>query len=118
MIAIISDIGRTTMSYARYLMSVHLGRYLLPDEHVDHIDNNKLNDTVDNLQIMSQADNTRKSALTGESLVKLICPHCGSNFKRRRGNTNLVYSRRYKLTFCSRSCAGKYYAIQRSNQLS
>lgn len=51
----------TSMSYARYLMEDNLGRELLPDEHVDHVDNDPLNDVVENLQILSPAENNRKS---------------------------------------------------------
>ena len=49
-----------TMSYARYLMSVKLGRFLKPDEHVDHIDNDKTNDSIENLQLLSRKENTNK----------------------------------------------------------
>lgn len=55
---------RKTISYARYLMSVKLGRILRDDEHVDHIDNNKLNDCIDNLQILSSKENIKKYQAT------------------------------------------------------
>lgn len=51
---------RTTIPYARYLMSVKLKRYLKDDEHVDHIDNDKTNDDINNLQILSQTENNQK----------------------------------------------------------
>ena len=47
-------------SYARYLMSKHLGRLLLHSEIVDHIDGDSLNDRICNLQILSGAENARK----------------------------------------------------------
>lgn len=50
-------------AYARYLMENHLGRELDFDEHVDHIDENCTNDVISNLQILSRADNTRKSVI-------------------------------------------------------
>ena len=50
----------TTMAYARYLMCVKEGRWLGKDEHVDHIDNDPCNDSVDNLQILSPDANTAK----------------------------------------------------------
>lgn len=55
-----SPTDRTTIAYARYLMSVKLGRILNDDETVDHIDNNKLNDDINNLQILSREDNIAK----------------------------------------------------------
>ena len=54
-----SGIRRTT-AYARYLLSVKLGRFLLPTEQVDHIDNDKTNDSLDNLQILSPKENKEK----------------------------------------------------------
>ena len=48
---------RTSTSYARYLFSVKLGRRLSSTEEVDHIDNNKLNDELSNLQVLSPEKN-------------------------------------------------------------
>lgn len=89
-------------------MSVHLGRLLADHEHVDHIDNNKLNDVVENLQILSHAENNRKhAALKGVAMAVLNCPHCGKEFEKRLNQTHLggkpgVY------TACSRSCSGSF----------
>lgn len=55
---------RTTISYARYLMSVKLGRLLTDHEHVDHIDNDKTNDLIDNLQILTPEENRDKYTKT------------------------------------------------------
>lgn len=57
-----SHSDRSTVSYARYLMSVKLGRFLLRSEEVDHIDEDKTNDSLSNLQILSTAENLRKNA--------------------------------------------------------
>ena len=57
-----SNNDRSTVSYARYLMSVYLGRFLDKDEEVDHIDNDKTNDSFNNLQILSKIENIRKSS--------------------------------------------------------
>jgi hypothetical protein len=50
-----------SMSYARYLMCVAEGRRLGENEHVDHIDNDRKNDRLDNLQILTPSENIRKS---------------------------------------------------------
>lgn len=55
---------RTTISLARYKMSVKLGRLLADDEQVDHIDNDKTNDSIDNLQLLSPAENMEKYQAT------------------------------------------------------
>ena len=48
-----SNKDRTTIALARYRMAVKLGRMLRDDEQVDHIDNDKTNDDINNLQILS-----------------------------------------------------------------
>ena len=53
--------NRSSTQYARYLLSVKLGRYLANTETVDHIDGNKQNDDINNLQILSHKENTCKS---------------------------------------------------------
>lgn len=50
----------TTISYARYLMSIKLGRFLTREEEVDHIDNDPTNDSIDNLQMLSGEANRNK----------------------------------------------------------
>lgn len=92
---------RTTMSYARYLMSVHLGRFLTDDEHVDHKNDDKLDDRIGNFQILTQAENSAKyHVLHPKSMTDLICPECNTSFQ--------IESRNFKFkpnACCSRKCA-------------
>jgi len=104
---------RTTVSYARYLMSVELGRCLLSEEHVDHIDDDRLNDTIDNLQILSPAENTRKGKK--RTMVQLQCDQCGKQFERRKGNDPA--SKGYARAFCSRRCLGVSWQQQTATTL-
>lgn len=72
---------RTTISYARYLMSVHLGRKLEKEEHVDHINNDKLDDRIENFQLLTVSENSRKScALRRAKIVDITCRICGKIF--------------------------------------
>lgn len=95
-----SQVDRTTISYARYLMSVHLNRYLNDDEHVDHIDEDKTNDNIDNLQILSPKANHNKSLKVGETYLDFVCPVCKIDFKlsKRQSHKNNPC--------CSRKCGG------------
>lgn len=52
---------RSSTQYARYLLAVKLGRFLTQTETVDHIDGDKTNDDINNLQILSRKENIRKS---------------------------------------------------------
>ena len=56
-----SSDDRTSTQYARYLLAVKLGRFLNDDEQVDHKDNDKTNDALGNLQILSKQENIAKS---------------------------------------------------------
>lgn len=101
---------KTSISYARYLYSCQVRRYLLKDEHVDHIDNNKLNDVIENLQILSPAQNNSKSQTRFAELKLFICPICNSEFKLSKskafGKINPC---------CSRKCGGIKSSITKSN---
>lgn len=61
MLVLVTNSGeKKCTSYARYLMAVKLGRYMTEDETVDHVDNDKTNDIIENLQVLSLGDNIRK----------------------------------------------------------
>lgn len=101
---------RTSMSYARYLMSVHCGRVLNKDEHVDHIDDNKLNDVIDNFQLLTPEQNSiKRNLLSGRKMVRLKCPECEIEFVKERGQSHLVIKSK-KMDFCSRICASTYWS--------
>lgn len=51
-----------TMLLGRLILELKLGRVLLDDETVDHIDEDPTNDDPSNLQILSREENARKSA--------------------------------------------------------
>ena len=108
---------RTTLSYARYLMSVHLNRFLTEKEHVDHIDNDKTNDIIENLQLLSQAENNRKQSefmFGGKKMAQLKCPTCHAIFERIYGNTQLVPCNKGKISCCSKHCS-KHFMKSRNN---
>lgn len=104
------SLERTTVSYARYLMSVHLGRLLRKDEQVDHIDGDKSNDQLSNLQILNQKQNLKKQCIELGKSAKwrtLKCPNCGIEFKRRAHRVDFKIQQGVK-PCCSRKCGGQY----------
>lgn len=103
---------RTTISYARYLMSVKEKRILERTEEVDHKDGDKTNDEIKNLQILSKADNIRKSFVESGRTLKMIeleCPSCKNNFIRNLGNSHIQKGSSF--TVCSKQCL---YAMLRN----
>lgn len=109
-VSLISNNGsRTSISYDRYLMSCELKRYLKKDEQVDHIDNNKMNDVIENLQILSHKENNiKKNAFYGIKLkddVELSCPVCNVIFKRPARNIDHKI-KSGKKPCCSKRCGG------------
>lgn len=99
-----SNTERTTTAFARYLMSVKLGRYLTEDEEADHIDNDATNDLIENLQVLSVEEHKAKtkSFIEGRTFKTCVCSYCGIEFERE------VRQIKSDKTLCSRSCNAKY----------
>lgn len=97
--------GHTSVSFARFLLSVHLGRVLGPTEEVDHINGNRTDDRLENLQVVSSSQNLSKSLRersVSRKEVRLRCPGCQQEFQKRKSATHLAKGGRF--TSCSREC--------------
>ena len=97
---------RSSTQYARYLLAVKLKRFLTSDETVDHVNDDKTDDSLENLQILTRKDNLVKANKCPD--VKLICPICKDTFYRTltqlRGKKERMEN---NIVTCSRSCGGK-----------
>lgn len=104
---------KKTISYARYLLSVKEGRILERWEQADHINENPTDDSLENLQILTVAENNRKSrefrGIKTTSYI-FICPICNKEFV-------LSASRSHKINpACSRTCG--YIKMAQTQKLS
>lgn len=100
---------RRTLLYSKFLMSIKHGRWLYPDEEVDHIDGDKSNDTLENLEILTSEKHREKTNIeNGHIKESAICPACKKEFIKKRK------SRR----FCCRSCADSLRNCMGLNQYS
>jgi hypothetical protein len=109
-----------SMSYARYLKSVQLGRRLESSEEVDHIDGDRTHDLLANLQILTKSENSKKagtdplSKARKESWYWFICLHCLSRFERKKTDSHL--RRGGKATYCGKDCGGHAAEHRKENQ--
>lgn len=87
-----------TMSYAKYLYTSHHKCDILEGYEIDHINNDKLDDRIENLQILSKKENIRKSHPT-KKMVEIICPVCGKTFMFEAHNLST-----HPNPCCSRRC--------------
>lgn len=98
-----SNADRSSTSYARYLMSVELGRYLTSDEEVDHIDEDKSNDDISNLQILTKKQHKNKNVI----LIEGFCYVCGDKIVKRKSDLRPKSKHtdlKNNLLCCSREC--------------
>jgi hypothetical protein len=100
---------RRTQSYPRYLMENYLGRVLNDWEHVDHINDDFTDDRIENLQILLQAENNRKSTKPAETMW-FTCSVCQGKFDipARQFRQNQIVQGKAG-PYCSKSCAGKVH---------
>ena len=95
------------MSYPKYLMECHLGRYLTDDETVDHIDQNPQNNDLSNLRVISRSKHCSNDVIRCKP-VMLKCALCGKEFE----HTGSLHCRNHSkkkckgFYFCSKHCSG------------
>ena len=92
----------------RIVMENHLGRILNPNEVVHHINNDKKDNKIENLELMIANDHVAMHSRKGKKYVKLKCPNCKNIFDIAKGQSFL--QKGTKCTFCSRHCCGVFNA--------
>lgn len=103
-------------SYARYLMEVKLGKVLPKDIEVDHINGDRSDDRMENLQLITPEENKFKSVYTGENRtsmaleVDIKCKHCGKIHRIRKYKYDAFMrgERKRSVTFCNIQCKFAY----------
>lgn len=103
-----SNKDRSTVSFARYMMSVNLGYYIGSEFVVDHINGDQMDDRLENYQLLTSEQNKIKGDKQNNStrqMVDLVCGYCGEEFTKPRNTTHLVIKK--NSDYCSRVCSGK-----------
>lgn len=94
-----SSLNRKTITYAKYLLSIYNNELISSENEVDHIDGDKTNDCISNLQILSKSEHqakTRKEFI--DKWPKLICEQCKKLYSRPKRNV------KKNTKYCSRGC--------------
>lgn len=89
----------------RVVMENHLGRKLRFDELVHHKNENKKDNRVSNLEVVTHAEHAAVHR-KGRLYVDLICPCCEEIFSRPKNQTHFSKPGQ-KYTACSKVCRGK-----------
>lgn len=98
---------RGRVSLHRYLVEQKIGRFLSSDEIVHHIDGNRNNNDINNLEITTLSEHTKRHGSTGRTYLVLICEYCGKKFKREKREIHKGKN------FCCRSHSSLYYGKKR-----
>lgn len=100
--AILMSSNKTTltMSYAKYLYTSYYKEDVSKEFHIDHINGDKMDDRIENLQKITGAYNRRKDHPVKE-MVLVKCPVCGTEFLFSKGNLPF-----HPNPCCSRRCGG------------
>jgi hypothetical protein len=93
--------GRYLYRY-RYRMEQKLGRLLSSNEFVHHINGDKTDDRLENLQLTNQQEHAILHS-KGRAFVVLICSYCGKEILREKRNIKNLKN------FCDGVCSIKYY---------
>lgn len=99
-----SNRDRTSISYARYLVSVEAGHILPREFEVDHKNTVCSDDSMENLQVLTREEHLLKTAMensTGRTVSTAKCGYCGIEFSRETRNFR-------KDPFCSKSCVARF----------
>lgn len=108
-----SNSNRTIISYARYLMCCYLGYILSSEYEVDHINDDKTDDRIENLQVLTKDQNMLKEYWryinTKQVCYGFHCVYCNMQFILTEREVKMKLSANVELAFCSRSCSSSYH---------
>jgi len=97
---------RTTLQH-RETMEQHLGRKLLAEEHVHHLNEKRADNRLENLKVLSREEHGRLHHKKGETMTLLVCVECDDLFEVKLKHEKFRVKANRGGPYCGRSCAGK-----------
>lgn len=94
------DGTKHSMSYAKYLYTSYYKCDVPKGEQIDHINGDRMDDRIENLQKVSKEYNLLKDK-KGKTMIELTCPVCGKQFLFPSRNLST-----HPNPCCSRKCGG------------
>lgn len=94
------DESMHSMSYAKYLYTSYYNCDIPKGEEIDHINGDRMDDRIENLQKISKEYNMLKDK-KGRIMVEMVCPVCGKKFLFPKRNLST-----HPEPCCSRHCGG------------
>ena len=89
-----------SMSYAKYLYTSYYNCDVAEGDHIDHINGDKMDDRIENLQVISGTYNRQKDHKHKEMVIR-VCPVCGTEFLFNKKDLPFKPN-----PCCSRRCGG------------
>ena len=99
-------------SYPRVLMEQKLGRKLLSNEDVHHLDGDVTNNDISNLEIVPHGEHQRQHNPPKYKDKLAVCEICGKKFiwtvKRQSNYVRDLNRNKNRIITCSKSCSSYY----------
>jgi hypothetical protein len=90
----------------RVIVENSIGRLLLNNEEVHHIDLDRHNNDISNLQLINNHEHRLlHGSLRHRKITKCVCKNCNCNFDRF---SNKMHGKEFDDVFCSKRCSGLY----------
>lgn len=97
---------QTSIPYARFLIECYLQRELESNEDVHHIDGNKLNDAIENLEVIKHGEHiSQHKSFTPEIFKCVNCEKSFAKYGKQLTGLKLRQKNGKPGPFCSKSCA-------------